>query len=62
MTVTHAGTTKKYAAGWESIFGNQGGSKKTARARKSAGRKASVTKKSRAVAAGKRTAGKKSAR
>jgi hypothetical protein len=41
VTVTHVGTTKKYAAGWESIFGKQGARKKAARGRpgKASGRK-----------------------
>ncbi|MEX2122054.1 MAG: hypothetical protein WD847_20915 [Pirellulales bacterium] len=44
MTVTHVGTTKKYAAGWESIFGKQGARKKAAargRPGKASGRKMS---------------------
>lgn len=35
MTVTHAGSTKKFADGWEAIFGKQsGGSKRAASGKK----------------------------
>ncbi|HVA47450.1 MAG TPA: hypothetical protein VNH11_13860 [Pirellulales bacterium] len=37
MTVTHVGSTKKYAEGWQSIFSGQKGAKKPAA--KAAGKK-----------------------
>lgn len=55
MTVTHVGSTRKYASGWESIFG---GGKKTARSAakpQASGKKPSPKKK----AAKKKAAGKK---
>jgi hypothetical protein len=57
VTVVHVGTTKKYAAGWESIFGGskkakapaaaKSGKKKSPPAAKSAKKKAAPQKKKR---------------
>ena len=46
MTVVHVGTTKKYAAGWESIFGTSKKTKQPAAA-KSTKKKAPPQKKKR---------------
>ncbi|HVX14521.1 MAG TPA: hypothetical protein VHC22_25260 [Pirellulales bacterium] len=44
MTVTHAGSTKKYSAGWDNIFSGTKGSKATT-TKKVAAKKKSPTKK-----------------
>ncbi|HJT36645.1 MAG TPA: hypothetical protein VJ783_31770 [Pirellulales bacterium] len=44
MTLTHTGSTKKFASGWENIFG---GKKKLANGAKPATKKKAVAKKKR---------------
>jgi hypothetical protein len=55
MTVTHVGSTKKYAAGWESIFGGKKSSR-VATPTQAAGKRASIKK---TAAKKKKGAGKK---
>ena len=44
MTVTHVGSTKKYSAGWETIFSGKKGTKKPV-AGKTVGKKKAATRK-----------------
>lgn len=44
MTVTHAGSTKKFSAGWEAIFGKTTNGGKSAKKSKTAGTKSSPKK------------------
>jgi hypothetical protein len=44
VTVTHVGSTKKYSAGWETIFSGKRGAKK-ATASQAAGKKQAASRK-----------------
>lgn len=61
MTVLHTGSNKKYAEGWETLFGKQGTRGKTS-AKKSAGRAAKKSGGTAAMKSTKKTAGKPAAK
>jgi hypothetical protein len=45
MTVVHVGTTKKYAAGWQQVFGSQDAAKPEVKPRSKTGSKKARAKK-----------------